>query len=155
MHLTHVKSATRHEAVIESVSAEEVKSIKKSGRFGFDWEKEIKYEMYKLRLKNSDEVLGLMSLIDVPGEFRMEIHLLESSKENISKKKEYDGIAGCLIAFACGISFNRNYYGFISLIPKTILRQYYIDEYGMEDAGLQLFSDTENSAKLMNKYLFK
>ncbi len=42
-----------------------------------------------------------MSVEDIPVELRIEIRLIEVSKENIGHEKEYDRIAGCLIAFAC------------------------------------------------------
>lgn len=41
---------------------------------------------------------------------------------------------------------------FISLVPKTTLSSYYINEYGMEEAGKSVYSDTLNSAELMDKY---
>lgn len=141
------------EAVIEGVISSELKLIQKSDRFEFNWREEIKHEVYRIRLKNSDEILGLMSLIDWPKELRVEIHLLESSKENAGTKKKYSSIAGCLIAHACGISFERGYYGFVSLISKTELEKHYRNEYGFEKGGVSLFSDTYNSKKLIEKYL--
>lgn len=115
---------------------------------------EKEFEIYKIRLRDSNEIMGLLSLIDWPEELRIEIHLLESSKENVgSKSKLYANIAGCLFAFACGKSFERGYEGFISLIPKTNLRKYYISEYHMEEGGLSVFSDTGNSMALIEKYI--
>ncbi len=154
MYLINTKTGENVDAVIERVTEEEIRGINKNGRFGFDWKAEKEFEVYKIRLKESDEILGLMSLIDWPEELRIEIHLLESSKENVgSKSKLYGNIAGCLIAYACGTSFERGYAGFISLVPKTKLRKYYISEYHMEEGGRSVFSDTENSMALIEKYL--
>ena len=35
------------------------------------------------------------------------------------KNKEIKNIAGCLIAFACSISFSLNYFGFVSLVHRS------------------------------------
>lgn len=154
MRLINTITGEKVDGVIEMVTANEIKGISKSKRFDFDWNVEKDLDVYKIRLRDSDEILGLMSLIDWPEELRIEIHLLESSKENVgSKSKLYGNIAGCLIAFACGTSFERGYAGFISLVPKTNLRKYYINEYHMEEGGRSVFSDTENSMALIEKYL--
>ena len=62
-----------------------------------------------------------MSLIDYPEEYRIHLNLIEIQSKNQGKNKKIDRIAGCLIAFACELSFARGYYGFVSLQPKTRL----------------------------------
>lgn len=66
-------------------------------------------EVYKLRLKTSELILGLMCLIDHrdPETRAIEIELLEVSIENTRSTKKWDRIAGCLIAYACRESFKR------------------------------------------------
>ncbi|MBK6640676.1 MAG: hypothetical protein KBH11_07515 [Bacteroidia bacterium] len=153
MHLIQVKSQEKLGALVEKIAPMELKQILKSKQFKFKWNTESKYEVYKLYITESEEIVGLMSLQDWPKELRLEIRLIESSKDNVGSHKKYDRIAGSLIAFACGTSFERGYNGFISLVPKTALRSYYINEYGMEEAGKSVYSDTRNSAKLLDKYL--
>ncbi len=134
-------------------SASELSSILKNSRFSFDWKTELVFEVYALRQKNSGAALGLISFEAVPSELRIEIKLLESSKENIGRGKKYRGIAGDLIAFACRESFLRGFYGFVSLIPKTELIDHYISEYGFVQAGRHLVTELVNSRNLIDKYL--
>lgn len=153
MHVIQVITHEKLEVSVEKIKPSEIKQILKSKRFNFDWNTESKYEVYKLYIIETGEILGLMSLADWPAELRIEISLIESSKDNVGSNKKYERIAGNLIAFACGISFDRGYYGFISLIPKTALRSYYINEYGMTDGGISVYSDIANSTKLLDKYI--
>jgi len=77
-----------------------------------------------------------------PDELRIEIKLLASSKENTGAAKIYEGIAGCLIAFACRESLSK--YGdmaCVSLVPMTYLKEHYIQKYNMGNAGWQVFLD--------------
>ena len=59
-----------------------------------------------------------MSLVDYPDEYRIHINLIEIGKDNRGKQKEIEHIAGCLIAFACQIAFDKNYFGFVFIIDN-------------------------------------
>ncbi|PUZ26649.1 hypothetical protein GA0116948_102182 [Chitinophaga costaii] len=135
MVLHNVKTDEKHQAVIEKVVEEDFKHIKKNkARFdSFNWNKFKGQEVYKLRLADSQDILGLMCLIDYPPENGMkalEINLLEVSSENRGQGKKWSGIAGCLIAFACRESFKRGYEGWVFLIPKSELVEHYTKAYG-------------------------
>lgn len=94
-----------------------------------------------------------MGLIDWPGEKRIEIKLLASSVENIGKGKIYEGIAGCLIAFACRLAVDK--YGAeacVSLVPKTELIKHYMQKYHMLHAGWQLYLEGKELNKLLKEY---
>ncbi len=124
-----------------------------SDRFGFDWMQEIRNEVFGLQTKPYNQIIGLISLIDYSTELRIEIALLECSKENIGKTKQYEGVAGCLIAFACRLSFQRGYFGFVSLVPKTQLIAHYIHAYSFSQYGRQLAIESEVANHLIEKYL--
>jgi len=79
--------------------------------------------------------------------------LVELSKAHIGKSKQIDRIAGCLIAFAVQISFEKGYAGFISLVPKTVLIKLYIQKYGFSKYGSQLAIDGKAAISLIQKYL--
>ncbi len=130
-----------------------LKKIMKSAQFGFNWLKEIHNPIYGLRLMESQEIVGLMALKDIPKELSLEIVLLESSKSNLGKDKILDRIAGCLIAWACDYSFAKGYDGFIALTPKTLLVAHYQKRYGLVRMGKQLVSLIDNSNQLTSKYL--
>lgn len=100
-----------------------------------------------------DNILGLMSLINVKQDKRIEINLLSVSKDNRGNKKQFDRITGTLIAFACKTAIKS--YGIdacVSLIPKTTLKQHYLNKYGMLDAGWQVFLAGQAMLNLLNEY---
>ncbi|MBP4140011.1 N-acetyltransferase [Flavobacterium cupreum] len=152
MEITHVKSSQKKDVVIELVSEEDYLFITEDD-YHFDWELEKKNVVYKLKFPDDDEILGLMSLKDIPSESRVEIILLASSVINTGKNKIYDGIAGNLIAFACRESV-RLYAdnAFVSLHPKTELKSYYMAQYGFQNAGIQIYLESTPMFNLMNKY---
>jgi len=124
-------------------------------RYSFNWKK-LRNEsvVYKLKLVNGDDILGLIGLVDYPAEERTEIKLLASSAENMGRGKKYERIAGCLIAFAGREAVQKfKNYPALSLIPKTELRQHYISKYGMIDAGWQLYLEDLPLLNLMREYL--
>jgi len=154
MYLLHNSTATLQAAVIERLKLYEFGQIAKSNRFlSFDWRKEKGREVFKIRLNAPEKILGLMSLEDHAEERWIKINLLESSVENVGAAKEYDHIAGCLIAYACRLAFLRGYDGCVALLPKTELIAHYMDIYGFEVAGKHLYTELSNSYKLIKKYL--
>ena len=94
-------------------------------------------------LEGSSEILGAMSIDFIGPESRVHIDLLATSRSNIGLNKKYSGIAGCLIAYACRQAMVRYAEPCVSLIPKTTLKSYYMNEFGMLEAGkcVCLFED--------------
>ncbi|MGB3776959.1 MAG: N-acetyltransferase [Tunicatimonas sp.] len=121
--------------------------------FAFDWTREDLYEVYNLQIVATEELVGLVSAIDFPEEYRIHINLLEVSRENVGSKKQYRNIAGCLLAYCCRLSFERGYDGFVSLIPKTQLVRHYQEKYGFEQFGRQLAVYSTTSEHLIQRYL--
>lgn len=153
MLVIHRKTQKAIIAEIVPLETKDFKLIKKQKQFSFDWESEKPYDLYKLVLKEQKEIVGLMSIIDVPKELRLEINLLEISKENIGQDKQLERIAGCLIAFACKFSFSKGYDGFVSLIPKTVLIEHYKKKYGFRHFGNQLAVFEKISKNLIQQFL--
>ncbi|MFK7905485.1 MAG: hypothetical protein AB8B69_10190 [Chitinophagales bacterium] len=153
MKLQNLKTGEEVEAEIVEVEPNDYKIIKISKNFSFDWKKEEKLLVYKIRRKEGNEILGLLSLIDVPQELRIHINLIESSIKHRGKDKELDRIPGCLIAFTSRESFAKGYGGFISLTPKTKLVDYYVENYGFSQYGRNLALEGKEAAALINKFL--
>lgn len=153
MKLLHRKSGEFHEAIIELVQEEDWEIIEKDKTFKFNWKKEKKYLVHKITLKLEKEVLGLVSIEDVPKELRLFIRLIEVSKKHRGRKKVYDHVAGSLIAFTCNLAFQKDYNGFVSLIPKTELVNHYKSKYGFKEFGSHLYLELEKSENLIKKYL--
>jgi hypothetical protein len=49
------------------------------------------------------------------------MHLIESAKFNKGKNKIYIGVPGNLVAFACKLSFDKGYDGYLAFDAKTVL----------------------------------
>lgn len=153
MKLLHHSSGQLLEAVIELVEDEDWEIISKSGEFEFNWTLEKKYMVHKIRLTLEKEILGLVSIEDIPKELRLHIRLIENGISNRGKNKTYDFVAGCLIAFTCNLAFEKDYEGFVSLQPKTLLINHYKEKYGFNDMGMMLYIQLHQSEKLVKKFL--
>lgn len=153
MKLLMVTTGEKVEATIERLSVQEIRGLKGSKKFLFNWSTEIENEVYRVNLVGDQEILGLISLIDVSEELRIHINLIESSKENQGKTKQYDHIPGCLIAFACRIAFEKGYDGFVSLIPKTKLIDYYRNKFGFFSVGTHMAVFNASAQEIIIKYL--
>ncbi|HET8864618.1 MAG TPA: hypothetical protein VFM80_02900 [Gracilimonas sp.] len=140
------------EAKIEQATKEDFARIKSSDEFLFDWTKERKRSVFKMLEVSTGNILGLISVTDFQEELRLHINLLESSKSNVGKNKVIDGIAGSLIAHVVSKAFENGYNGFVSLIPKTNLIEYYIKMYGFIRVGNALVIEGEQSIKLIKKH---
>lgn len=99
---------------------------------GFNWSLSKTSENYKLRLENEKKILGLIAIRDVKNNSinAIKIELLEISSENIGSNKKIDWIAGCLIAWACKISYERGHGGNVYLVPKINLIAHFASAYG-------------------------
>lgn len=152
MEIAEVKTGRRKLVRIQKVEPADYKKITK-GKFFFDWRTEKDNRVYKLIEEESNEIVGLISLIHKEDEQRFEINLLAVSKENRGSKKIYEGIAGNLIAYACREAIKWHAIeGCVSLIPKTVLRKHYLLKYGMMDAGIAVFLEGKPLLDLLKKY---
>jgi len=140
MEIVSRTSGQTHRVVISAVSQSEIKLLKKA-TYSFNWRAISKeYPLVKLTIEGQHEILGVMALAEHSGDHRIEIKLLASSKGNIGVNKIFEGIAACLLAYACGKAL-QNYgdLACVSLIPKTVLKEHYMAKYGMLDGGRQVF----------------
>ncbi len=155
MKLQYRKTQEEFEAEILEVEEQDYKIVKKSKQFQFDWTKEKTNHVFKIVKSNEEhsDILGLLSVINISEELRIHINLLENSNENKGKSKKVDRIAGCLIAFAVQLSFEKGYLGFTSLIPKTELIALYVKKYGFSQFGKQLAIERQAAIELIQKYL--
>jgi hypothetical protein len=136
------------------LSTKDIRGIKKDDWL-FDWKAEAKDKeraVYKLVIANNLEIIqGLISLQDKGDHVFM--HLIESNKFNRGMKKLYIGVPGNLVAFACKLSFDKGYEGFISFESKTKLMQHYHETLGAYILfGNMMALDTKAAAQLVNQY---
>ena len=153
MKLLHKESNDLQEAIIELVEEDDWKLIRKNKNFQFNWIAEKKQIVHKIRLKVEEEILGLISIEDIPKEFRIHVRLIEVNTLDRGKGKRFDHVAGCLFAFTCRLAIKKNYEGYVSLQPKTDLIDHYKTKYGFQAFGRNLFIELYRSQQLINKYL--
>jgi len=140
--------------VVVRLTLKDLSRIPKSD-WQFDWAKEIKdktKEVYKLTTVNNPTIIqGLLSLEDKQDHIFM--HLLESSKFNKGKDKIYLGVPGNLVAFACKISVDKGYQGFLAFDAKTALIKHYQETlHATHFRGLRMFIDTNAALRLISQY---
>lgn len=151
-----VEQETKTKIQVELVKQErhQIELLSKDD-FEFDWSAELAHTIVSLQLVETSEVIGLVSFEIVQEELRIEINTLELSKNNVGQNKTYDRIAGILISYVCKISFQYGFFGFVSLVPKTLLIDHYKQKYGFEQYGRQLAIDFDRSEYLIEEYLEK
>jgi hypothetical protein len=141
-----------HKVEIEPVDGRDFASLTKA-RYFFDWRQEKEFEMYKLRIANTRDILGLVSIERIPEEWRLHIRLLTVSKENKGSSKKFENIAGNLLTFISKIAVRE--YGelaCVSLKPKGLIARHYIDKFGMNVTGLTLSIEILEIFKLIETY---
>lgn len=156
MHLLNTRTQEEFEAEVLKIDDKDFKKIKKSKQFQFDWNQEKDNHVFKI--VNADEIekheiLGLISLTNIPDELRIHINLIESSNEIKGKNKKVDRIAACLLAFAVQVSFENGYSGFTSLIPNTKEIVLYVKKHGFTQYGRKMAIDGKVAIDLIQKYL--
>lgn len=121
----------------------------------FDWASEIKdktKEVYKLTTVNNPTIIqGLLSIEDKQDHIFM--HLIENAKFNKNKDKVYLGVPGNLVAYACKVSVDKGYQGFLAFDAKTSLIKHYQETlYATHFRGLRMFIETNAALRLIYKY---
>ena len=130
------------------------KQIKKL-EWQFNWRKELRdqtKEVYKLTTLNNPTIIqGLISIEDKQDHIFM--HLIESSKFNKGDGKIYLGVPGNLVAFACKVSMNKGYQGFLAFDAKSALIRHYEETLGATHfRGIRMFIETDAALKLISQY---
>ena len=133
----------------------DLKNATKKIGWNFNWKSEfedIKKEVYKLTIEGNSAILqGLLSLtIEVDHVY---MNLLESSPFNIGKNKVYEGVAGNLVAYACKLSFQKGFEGFVGFTAKTQLIEHYEKTLGAYHFKNQrMIIETQSAKFLVEKY---
>ena len=152
MNILETSTGKKYTVEIMPVESADYKKIGKE-RYFFDWSIEKNQEVYKLQKIGSSDILGLISLERIPNEWRIHIRLLTVSIENKGNGKEYDKIAGNLIAHAAKIALMEfGEFACVSLRPKSRIAQHYIEKYSMNVTGMTLSLEVPEILNLINLY---
>lgn len=133
----------------------DLKEITKIKGWNFDWKSEfddLKKEVYKLTIEHNPNIIqGLLSITIEADHIYM--NLLESSPFNIGKNKLYEGVAGNLVAYACKLSFQKGFDGFVAFTAKTQLIEHYENTLGaFHFKNQRMIIETNASKFLVEKY---
>ena len=81
------------------------------------------------------------------------VNLLESAPFNIGKGKIYEGVAGNLVAYACKISFQKGFEGYVAFTAKTKLIDHYEKALGAYHFKNQrMIIESQPARVLVEKY---
>ena len=121
----------------------------------FNWQEQLKLtdrKTYKLVIKDNTKIIqGLISLTDQGDHIYM--HLIESAKFNKGKTKIYAGVPGNLVAFACKLSFDKGYDGYLAFDAKTVLVKHYQDTlFATHFRGTKMMIETPAANRLIKQY---
>jgi hypothetical protein len=142
---------------VSLVRLADLKSVTKKNGWSFTWKKELsdnRKEVYKLTIINNPDVIqGLLSMTIESDHVFMD--LVESAPFNRGKNKLYEGVAGNLVAYACKVSFQRGFEGFVAFDAKTSLIGHYEKTLGAYLFGRQRMIITGKSAQILVDKYFK
>jgi hypothetical protein len=133
----------------------DLKFISKKSGWRFDWQTEFsapEKQVFKLVLQKEPKIIqGLVCFtIEIDHIF---MHLIETAPHNYGKNKKYFGVAGNLVAFACKLSFESGFEGYIAFKSKTKLIGHYEKTLGAKLIfGQKMELDTNASIKLIKDY---
>ena len=152
--IENVRTEETFDTEITQLKVRDIKLIHKKDWL-FDWKTEIKdksKEVYKLSTVNNPSVIqGLISIEEKEDHIFM--HLVESARFNRGKDKTYFGVPGNLVAFACKVSKERGYEGFVAFDSKTVLVKHYQETLGaIQLRGQRMYLDDIAAQKLIYQY---
>lgn len=140
---------------VSCLTKTDLKQVTKKNGWSFNWKTELDdntREVYKLTISNNPNIIqGILSFTIEPDHIYMD--LLESAPFNRGKNKLYEGVAGNLVAYACKVSFQNGFEGYLSFTAKTKLIDHYIKTLEAYHFGGHLMIITTIAAnRLIDKY---
>ena len=140
---------------VSILTKSDLRNITKKNGWNFNWRTEFKNEkseQYKLTIVNNPNIIqGLLSITIENDHVFMD--LVESAPFNIGQNKLYEGVAGNLVAYACKVSFQKGFEGYIAFTAKTQLIKHYEKTLGaFHFKNQRMIIDTWASKKLIEKY---
>lgn len=140
---------------VSIVSKADFKHITKKNGWTFNWKSEFENnvkEVYKVTISNNPNIIQGMISLKMEAD-HVYMNLVESAPFNIGKNKLYEGVAGNLVAYACKVSFQKGFEGFVAFDAKTKLIQHYEKTLGAYTLGGQrMIIPTRPAQILIDKY---
>lgn len=139
------------------LNKQDLRLITKKRGWNFNWKAEydnIEKEVYKLYIINNSNIIqGLLSISIEQNHVFM--NLLESAPFNVGKAKIYEGVAGNLVAYACKISFQKGFDGYVAFTAKSKLIEHYEKALGAYHFKNQRMIIETYAARILVEKYFK
>jgi hypothetical protein len=140
---------------VSILTKNDLKNITRNRGWNFNWRSEFRNEQseqYKLTIVNNPNIIqGLLSITIEKDHVFMD--LLESAPFNIGQNKLYEGVAGNLVAYACKVSFQKGFDGFVAFTAKAQLIKHYEKTLGaFHFKNQRMIIDTTAARRLVEKY---
>jgi hypothetical protein len=153
--IRNIISGDSFQTEVTRVLAIDLKKITKKNGWNFNWKTEFRgngKEVYKLTIVDNPNIIqGLISI--TINEDHVYMDLLESAPFNRGENKMYEGVAGNLVAYACKVSFQKGFAGYVSFTSKTILIEHYAKTlYAIPVGGQLMVINTLAANILIDKY---
>ena len=152
--IERVSDGTILPTIVAPFSKYDLPNVTKKNGWKFNWKQEFKHEnrhLFKLLLEEDSIIQGLISIENMDG--FIEMRLIETGPHNYGKGKQYYGVVGNLVAYACKCSFESGFEGYVSFKAKTKLVDHYIETLGAIPITKDRLKITSESArKLVNSY---
>jgi hypothetical protein len=135
----------------------DLKAIQKKNGWLFNWKEELSFldrEVYKLTIANNPNITQGITSLTIKSD-HVVIHLIENAPFNKGKGKLYEGVAGNLVAFACKVSFQKGFEGYVSFTAKTKLVDHYKKTLNAFSFGGQLMIINTLAANYLVEKYFK
>lgn len=138
------------------VGSDEVMNLQRKN-WNFDWSEPLinGYEVYKLCLRKTRTIQGLVALKPEARSHAVHIDIVEAAPHNIGKAGRYEGVGGHLFAIAAKKSKEYGFNGFTYFTAKSTLIEHYMKALGaiVVNPRLRIMAIDELAAKnLINKY---
>lgn len=112
---------------VSTLKKSDLGHLTKKNGWKFNWKTEFNdmtKEVYKLTIVNNPDIIqGLISISRESD--HVFLNLLESAPFNLGKNKLYEGVPGNLVAYACKLSFQIGFEGFVAFTAKSNLVKHY------------------------------
>lgn len=155
--IEEVTTGKSFETEVVLVSVDEIRKVHKKDGWLFNWKKEFTEsgrQLYKLVIVSNKTIQGLISLEPVTDQLYIEMHLIENAPHNLGATKKFSGVAANLVAFACKMSFDLGFEGFVAFTAKTDLIDHYSETLGAQSIynSERMAIFTQAAKNLVNSY---
>lgn len=154
-----LENAKTGEIIATSYSLASNSELKALRGWKFDWtHSDLRgREIYKLTLKGSNAIQGLVAITKFERDKAVYVNIAESAPNNLGKHKEFNGVGGHLFAIAAQRSVDLGYGGFVFMDAKNLdLVEHYSKTLGATLLGrphpYRMFIDEEAAEELLRIY---